>query len=71
MTNAEYLRFVREGGYRDASLWAPRDWDWRASEGLEHPASWIARGDGFAWHGMFGDVPLPLAWPARGLLSST
>jgi gamma-glutamyl hercynylcysteine S-oxide synthase len=71
VTNAEYLRFVRDGGYQTAFYWKPEDWAWIESEKIEHPHFWIGRSDAAPtdpsaqWHLrlMFGTVPLPPAWP--------
>jgi ergothioneine biosynthesis protein EgtB len=64
VTNAEYLQFVEAGGYRARELWSDAEWEWRESEQLEFPIFWVRRGDTWDWHGMFEDLPLPLAWPA-------
>ena len=63
VTNAEYLAFVEAGGYRTRELWTEADWAWRESEQLEFPIFWLQRGGEWYWHGMFEDLPLPLAWP--------
>jgi formylglycine-generating enzyme required for sulfatase activity len=63
VTNADWLAFVEAGGYRTSSLWEPDDWAWIAREGIAHPGFWVARGDGFAWRGMFDEIELPRAWP--------
>jgi gamma-glutamyl hercynylcysteine S-oxide synthase len=63
VTNARFLEFVEEGGYGDAGWWAPDDWQWRRSEGLEHPLFWERIGGAWFWRGMFGLIPLPASWP--------
>jgi gamma-glutamyl hercynylcysteine S-oxide synthase len=63
VTNAQYLEFVRSGGYHEPSLWAGADWKWREESGLEHPYLWRRSGEHWSWRGMFAEVPLPLAWP--------
>ncbi|MBB6242192.1 ergothioneine biosynthesis protein EgtB [Rhodanobacter sp. MP1X3] len=40
VTNAEYLAFVREGGYREPGLWLSDGWATVQREGWEHPAYW-------------------------------
>lgn len=63
VTNADWLRFVDDGGYRDGSLWADDDRAWRDRERVEHPAFWVRR-DGRWWlRAMEGEVPLPPALP--------
>lgn len=71
MTNGEYLKFVRAGGYQNAKLWKPEDWEWRRKERIEHPHFWVLRSSSQAtdpdaqweYRGMFGMIPLPLASP--------
>ncbi len=71
VTNEEFLKFVRAGGYHDASLWKPEDWEWRHRDRLEHPHFWAPRTSSLAsdpdaqwnYRAMFGTIPLPLSWP--------
>ncbi|HTV03562.1 MAG TPA: SUMF1/EgtB/PvdO family nonheme iron enzyme, partial [Luteitalea sp.] len=64
VTNGDFLAFVEAGGYRDPQWWTDADWTWIRDEGHEHPMFWTRTGSAWAWHGMFEDLPLPLAWPA-------
>ena len=61
--NAEWLRFVEEGGYADPRLWMSDGWDWARANGIEAPLYW-RRGDG-AWlrFGLDGLHPLDPAEP--------
>ena len=63
VTNADYLKFIADGGYRNASYWTVEDWAWISQLGIAHPLFW-ARADG-AWRyrGMFDEIELPLNWP--------
>ena len=45
VTNAEYLRFIEAGGYRDAQWWLSEGWDWVRSNAIEHPIYWLREGD--------------------------
>jgi ergothioneine biosynthesis protein EgtB len=40
VTNSEYLAFVRDGGYREASLWLSDGWATVQREGWQHPLYW-------------------------------
>jgi TIGR03440 family protein len=40
VTNAEYLAFVREGGYREPGLWLSDGWATVQREGWRHPIYW-------------------------------
>jgi len=57
VTNAEYLRFVDDGGYDDPTPWSDAGWAWRTEAGLVAPKFWKA-GDG--WSERFMDRVTPL-----------
>ena len=71
VTNDEYLKFVRAGGYDNANYWKPEDWGWKQRERIEHPHFWQRRVnapgsgscDDWEYRGMFGTAPLPPSWP--------
>jgi gamma-glutamyl hercynylcysteine S-oxide synthase len=63
ITNAQFLRFVWDGGYSKQNLWRAGDWQWREQAGISHPVFWAKRGEDWFYRGMFGDIPLPLEWP--------
>lgn len=39
-SNAEFLEFIRDGGYRDPLLWLSEGWDTVRREGWAHPLYW-------------------------------
>ena len=47
VTNAEYLEFIEDGGYRNFNLWHSEGWDWVNQNAVEAPLYW-QRKDG-AW----------------------
>jgi gamma-glutamyl hercynylcysteine S-oxide synthase len=63
VTNGQFLEFVRQGGYEQASLWTDEDWDWIQAQGMQHPKFWVSRGDNWFCRTMFAEIPLPLEWP--------
>ncbi|HWG59540.1 MAG TPA: SUMF1/EgtB/PvdO family nonheme iron enzyme [Candidatus Acidoferrales bacterium] len=71
VTNAQYLEFVRSGGYDDPRHWRVEDWEWMQRQGRRHPHFWgldngAAAADPKArWklRAMFGEIPLPPSWP--------
>ena len=40
VTNGEWRRFIREGGYRTPTLWLSEGWDWVQREAIEAPLYW-------------------------------
>lgn len=45
VTNAEFLAFVGEGGYRRRELWSEAGWQWRERHAAEAPVYWIRQND--------------------------
>jgi iron(II)-dependent oxidoreductase len=71
VTNSEYLKFVRAGGYEDPTYWRAEDWEWIRSARIQHPHFWSHRSSSlpsdpdtqWEYRAMFEAIPLPLAWP--------
>jgi ergothioneine biosynthesis protein EgtB len=63
VTNARFLEFAEEGGYRDERWWSPEDWRWVREQRIEHPLFWERDADRWLWRGMFDLLQLPLSWP--------
>jgi iron(II)-dependent oxidoreductase len=41
VTNAEFVAFVAEGGYRRREFWSDEGWQWRETRRAEHPLYWV------------------------------
>lgn len=63
VTNADFVAFVEDGGYRDPRWWSAADWAWLQEDGHAHPIFWESRERTWVWRGMFEYLPLPPAWP--------
>lgn len=63
VTNAEWLEFIEDGGYRDPSLWLSDGWAVIQREGWKAPAYWERRGDLFLAMTLDGLQPLEPAAP--------
>jgi len=59
VTNAQYIAFVDDEGYRRREFWDRRSWDWRRREGAEHPLFWCRGADG-RWFERRFDQIVPL-----------
>ena len=58
VTNADYLAFVADDGYRRPELWLSEGWDWVNANGIVAPGYW--EHDGNAWRQFTLDGMLPL-----------
>ncbi|RFU48879.1 SUMF1/EgtB/PvdO family nonheme iron enzyme [Paraburkholderia sp. DHOC27] len=65
VTHEAYRRFIDAGGYHERAYWTDKDWAWKESEHIEHPAGWSKRDGSGEWtlRTMFEEIPLPLDWP--------
>lgn len=63
VTNADYLEFVRAGGYQERSFWSGDGWAWKGAQGREHPLHWVPRRDQWYYRTLFEEIPLPQNWP--------
>lgn len=63
VTNGQFLKFMKAGGYDNRGLWAADDWEWRSKHDVRHPAFWAQRGQEWMYVGMFDEVALPPDWP--------
>ena len=58
VTNAEWLAFMEDGGYRRADLWLSDGWACRKAEGWETPLYWDMAAAGWTAFGLHGVQPL-------------
>jgi len=63
VTNAEFLRFLEDGGYRNPQFWSADDWQWKERHSISHPAFWNPSGSTWTLRGMFEEQPFPANWP--------
>ncbi|HEY7652985.1 MAG TPA: SUMF1/EgtB/PvdO family nonheme iron enzyme [Methylomirabilota bacterium] len=65
VTNAQFLAFVEDGGYRRSELWSDEDWVWRGHAALEHPMVWELSGGRWTYRTLFDRLPLDAVagWP--------
>ena len=58
VTNAEFLAFVTEDGYRRREFWSDESWRWREAARAEQPLYWVRQDDG--WGQRWFDRTQPL-----------
>jgi 5-histidylcysteine sulfoxide synthase len=65
VTNAEFLAFLRDGGYRTDAFWTAEGWAWRKQFDIRHPRFWVEAPDGYRYRAMFDEMEIPMAWPVE------
>ncbi|MFM8705731.1 MAG: 5-histidylcysteine sulfoxide synthase, partial [Planctomycetia bacterium] len=65
VSNAEFLEFVADGGYRDESLWTEEGRGWLHYTRAEHPKFWLHRNGGYSQRNLLNEMPLPRNWPVE------
>jgi ergothioneine biosynthesis protein EgtB len=65
VTNAEWLRFIADGGYRRPELWMADGWAWLSENSAEAPSYWSVEGTGWQSFGLDGQAPIVAAEPVR------
>ena len=58
VSNAEYLAFIEDGGYRRAELWLSEGWDWINANAIAAPAYWEHEGDAWRYFTLGGMLAL-------------
>lgn len=44
VTNGEFLRFVKSGGYSTARYWSAEGWAWKTFRNVKWPTFWVPNG---------------------------
>jgi len=65
VSNAEFLRFVQAGGYREPAWWTEEGRGWLGYTRAEHPRFWSRVGGGYRQRNLLEEIPLPLDWPVE------
>ena len=68
VSNAEYLAFMEDGGYRQPALWSDSGWAWLQAHAVEGPEHWRHTG-ATDWHGigLRGTYALAAGEPVSGI----
>lgn len=63
VSNAEFLSFIEDGGYRDARLWLSDGWAWLKDNNIRHPLYWRDTDEGWQEYTLHGLAPLQPGHP--------
>jgi len=58
VTNAAFLEFIRDGGYRDFRLWLDEGWQQLQASGRQAPLYWLQREDAWFCYTLAGLQPI-------------
>lgn len=67
VSNAQYCRFVDEGGYREERFWSEDGWAWSKQRQLLAPATWTRSDGQWQCRRFDRDIALPPTEPVRHL----
>ncbi|MFZ8977103.1 MAG: 5-histidylcysteine sulfoxide synthase, partial [Pseudohongiellaceae bacterium] len=68
ISNGEYFRFVKAGGYEQRRYWSESGWGWRQFRNVKWPTFWVQDGPAgshrYKLRTTFSEIPMQWSWPA-------
>lgn len=66
ITNAEFLDFVKDGGYENQDYWHESAWVWKVQHNVKYPKFWIPDAvDSYKYRAMFDEIAMPFDFPVE------
>ncbi|BAY23169.1 hypothetical protein NIES2100_29330 [Calothrix sp. NIES-2100] len=65
ITNADFLYFVKAGGYENQEYWDEASWRWKTQYNIQCPRFWLHENGSYKYRAMFDEMDLPLDWPVE------
>ena len=65
VSHAEFLPFVKEGGYQDERYWDEEGNAWRRFAAVSKPTFWVEREGSYYLRTLSEEIPLPMNWPVE------
>jgi 5-histidylcysteine sulfoxide synthase/putative 4-mercaptohistidine N1-methyltranferase len=63
VSNAEFMEFVKDGGYEDEEFWDDEGKKFLAISGAKHPIFWVLEDGSFRYRTLCKLIDMPLDWP--------
>ncbi len=63
VSNAEFMEFVKDGGYEDEEFWDNEGKKFLAISGAKHPIFWVLEDGSFRYRTLCKLIDMPLDWP--------
>lgn len=64
-SNAEFLEFVEDGGYKTKTWWTEEGWSWKTYKKAEHPLFWHNENNTYSLRLMTSIVPMKWSFPVE------
>jgi 5-histidylcysteine sulfoxide synthase/putative 4-mercaptohistidine N1-methyltranferase len=65
VSNAQFLSFVQDWGYREDRFWEEEGKRWKNECGVSHPTFWVPSDDGYRLRTLTEVIPMPMNWPVE------
>jgi len=65
VSNAEFLEFVKDDGYKTKKWWTEEGWSWKTYKNAEHPQFWLKNGKDYSLRLMTKEVSMPWSFPVE------
>ncbi|MEA5626939.1 5-histidylcysteine sulfoxide synthase [Nostoc sp. UHCC 0251] len=65
ITNADFIYFVKAGGYENQEYWDEESWNWKTRYNIQSPKFWLHENGSYKYRAMFDEIDLPLYWPVE------
>ena len=68
ITNADFLEFIKAGGYENPVYWTATAWEWKTQQNINHPKFWVPDrqfSDSYQYRAMFDEIEMPFNYPVE------
>lgn len=65
ITDADFLDFVKDGGYENQRYWGKESWNWKTRHNIQQPRFWLHENGSYKYRAMFDEIDLPLDYPVE------